>query len=260
MDHVLILLAVSVGSTLAAPLLVGRNSWQIRYPQRALFAWLTVLSVGVVTLGAAVGLAIGVSSGMVPHTEDHHTNWDHTVLTVGAWLALGIVGAISVVVAVNVDQIRSSRDDVTAAVSVVTEGHTQRAGDFSFVVIPLSDIHAFAVPGNPATVAVSQGLLDALEPDELRAVLAHENAHLQYRHDLVLTLAEINAACVPWLSVARRFDSAARLLVELIADDIAVRAVGYSPLISALHNSRYSHNTAGCALRAERLRQSTFIG
>ena len=254
MDNVLNLLAIAVGLTLAAPLLVGRNSWQIRHPQLALFAWLTVFSAGILSLGGAVGLAIGVSSGVVPHLDDHHTTWDHTVLNVGAWLALGAAGAVGVIVAVNVDRIRSSRQEISSAVTTVASGKEHSLGNVTFVVIPLADIHAFSVPGRPATVAVSQGLMDALSAEELHAVLAHECAHLRYRHDLVLSLADINAACVPWLSAARRFDSTARLLVELIADDSAVRAVGRAPLMSALLNARYSGHDASYALRAERLR------
>ena len=46
---------------------------------------------------------------------------------------------------------------------------------------------AYCLPGGARSVTVlSDGLMAALEPDELRAVLIHENAHLSQRHHLLL--------------------------------------------------------------------------
>ncbi len=253
MDHVLVLLGISVLATLSAPLLVGEAPWQIHRPQLALFAWLAVFTFGVLTLGSAVMLAIGVSSGLVEHQADHHTPWDHTLLTLGAWGALGLIGGILVVVTRSLDGIRARRLLVTSAVSSVSDGAVVREGEHHYVIVPNLEPSAFSVPGRNPTVVVTQGLVDALPPAELHAVLEHERAHLRYRHGAIIILADLNAACVPWLTAARRFAASARLLIELIADDIAVRQVGADALISALSHPSIAHNDPAARLRAVRL-------
>ncbi len=61
---------------------------------------------------------------------------------------------------------------------------------------------AFALPGRPARVLVSTGLLRLLSADERRVVLAHERAHLRHRHHLLTTLALVAAALNPALGPA----------------------------------------------------------
>lgn len=90
-----------------------------------------------------------------------------------------------------------------------------------------------AVPGR-SRVVVSEGALQALASDEVAAVLAHEEAHVRARHDLVLdTFAALHRA----FPIAVRSDvplKEARLLVELLADDFARRRTGPIPLARAL--------------------------
>ncbi len=253
MDQVLILLGIAVVATLTAPLWVGQARWQIRHPQRALFAWLTVFTVGILTLGSAIMLAIGVSTGLVEHQDDHHTTWDHTVLALGAWGALGLVGALGVVVTLGLERIRAQRLHVDSAVRSLTGGVVARDGHHEYVIVPSADVSAFSLPGPEPTVAVTRGLVDALDATQLGAVLAHERAHLQYRHAAILTLADLNAACVPWLSAARRFASSSRLLVELIADDVAATSVGAAAVASALTHPAVADHDPAALLRATRI-------
>jgi heat shock protein HtpX len=62
-------------------------------------------------------------------------------------------------------------------------------------VIPTNVPNAFATGRNPkhAAVAVTQGLWDRLEPQEVEAVLAHELSHIANRDVLVMTLASFFA-------------------------------------------------------------------
>jgi heat shock protein HtpX len=68
--------------------------------------------------------------------------------------------------------------------------------------IPTSMANAFATGRNPehASVAVTQGILDALEPHELRGVLAHELSHVKNRDILVATVAATIAAAIGYLA------------------------------------------------------------
>jgi Zn-dependent protease with chaperone function len=93
---------------------------------------------------------------------------------------------------------------------------------------------AYCLPGLRSKIVVSAGTLELLGPAELAAVLAHERAHLRERHDLVL---------LPFTALRRAFpmsgrcDDACRtvaLLVEMLADDRALRARPARELVSAL--------------------------
>nr|WP_281373351.1 M56 family metallopeptidase [Kineococcus aurantiacus] len=93
---------------------------------------------------------------------------------------------------------------------------------------------AYCVPGVRARVVVSDAMLDSLTPEEVRAVLAHERAHLRARHDLVLEgFTALHAAFPRVVSSQAALDSV-RLLVEMLADDSARRRTGSLPLARAL--------------------------
>jgi Zn-dependent protease with chaperone function len=75
------------------------------------------------------------------------------------------------------------------------------------------------------TVIVSTGLVASLPPDELRAVLAHERAHVARRDALLLAVARAFAVLhVPWF--ARRVLDELELACELACDEEAARSVG----------------------------------
>jgi hypothetical protein len=85
-----------------------------------------------------------------------------------------------------------------------------------------------------ARVVVSVGALDRLDDSELRAVLAHEQAHLRARHDLVLeAFTALHMAFPRWVRSDVALEQA-RTLVELLADDDARRRNGPLPLARAL--------------------------
>ena len=62
--------------------------------------------------------------------------------------------------------------------------------------------NAFATGRNPdnAAVAVTEGLLRALEPDEIEGVIAHELAHIKNRDTLTMTVAATVAGAISMLA------------------------------------------------------------
>jgi Zn-dependent protease with chaperone function len=93
---------------------------------------------------------------------------------------------------------------------------------------------AYCLPGVRSRVVLSHGALKAMTRDEIAAILTHERAHLRARHDLVLEMfTAVHAAFPRFVRSASALD-AVRLLVELLADDAAVRTAGPKPLARAL--------------------------
>lgn len=92
----------------------------------------------------------------------------------------------------------------------------------SFLVLPTDEPAAFAVPGDPGCVVVSTGMLRALDGDERRVLLAHEQAHLTRRHHRYLWVTALATSMVP---VLRSLDRRVRFATERWADEDAAVAV-----------------------------------
>jgi Zn-dependent protease with chaperone function len=102
------------------------------------------------------------------------------------------------------------------------------------LVIDGAEPVAYCLPGRPATIVLSSGALEVLDPAQLGAVLAHERAHLAGRHHLLIAVTRGLAAAFPAVPLfARGLDEVARL-AEMCADDAAARRAGRRALTGAL--------------------------
>jgi hypothetical protein len=93
---------------------------------------------------------------------------------------------------------------------------------------------AYCVAGRPAAIVVTRGALAVLDPSQLRAVLAHERAHLAHRHHTLATVTRGLAAAFPGVPLFTRGAAEAARLAEMSADDTATRASGRTALVTAL--------------------------
>ena len=93
---------------------------------------------------------------------------------------------------------------------------------------------AYCVPGIRTATVLTDGLVRALEPDELDAVIAHERTHLDQLHQLVRLAFRAWHSAIPWFPIANRAERAVITLTEMLADDGARRAVGSPALARAL--------------------------
>ncbi|HEY0000670.1 MAG TPA: M56 family metallopeptidase [Actinoplanes sp.] len=93
---------------------------------------------------------------------------------------------------------------------------------------------AYCVPGRDPRVVLSGGVLRVLDSGQVDAVIAHEQAHLRHRHDLVMESFTAFHRAVPGFLRSRTPLYAVHLLLEMVADDAARRRTGPAPLWAAL--------------------------
>src|SRR5256886_12457766 len=134
----------------------------------------------------------------------------------GMLLALGVAAVTNFVAYFFSDKIALAtyraqpvtRDELPRAYDVV-ERMTQKIGlpMPKIYVIPTDSPNAFATGRNPrhASVAVTQGILNLLNDEELEGVLAHELGHVNNRDILISSVAATIAGAVTWLGQMERF-------------------------------------------------------
>lgn len=97
---------------------------------------------------------------------------------------------------------------------------------------------AYSLGGRRPLVVASTGLAGRLSDPELRAVLAHERAHVRGHHHALTTFAEVLGRTLRVVPLMRELPGAVRLLVELAADRAAAEQCGFAPLRAALLSIR----------------------
>jgi Zn-dependent protease with chaperone function len=93
---------------------------------------------------------------------------------------------------------------------------------------------AYCLPGRRSRLVFSVGVLRALDPDQVVAVLAHERAHLRERHDLVVLPFVAWGATAPFVRGMVCAQIAVAALIEMRADDVAVSSAEPAELACAL--------------------------
>ncbi|WP_431231875.1 M56 family metallopeptidase [Mycolicibacterium psychrotolerans] len=222
------------------PALLARASWPMRAPRAAIVLWQSI-AVAAVLSAFSAGLAIA-SRLFAPGPDGRPTatiTSEIEVLGWPLWSAYVVVFAITLLIGARL---------VVAAVQVAVATRRRRAhhrmvvdllgdcrhGMHGLRVLDVSEPLAYCLPGVRSRVVLSQGTLSALSDTELTAILSHERAHLRARHDLVLEAFIAVHTAFPRFVRSGSALNAVRLLVEMLADDAAVRTAGPAPLARAL--------------------------
>lgn len=180
------------------------------------------------TLAALSSLAVLVLLGSVLVGQEpdvaRHGHWSVTALrahapvdrdvAAAALIAAVVLGALALVAG-------GRRASMLYSAYRSSRALAGTAGEL--VVIPDEGAAAYAVPGRPGRIVVSQTLLAALPARERQAVIEHERAHLAYAHHWHLAAVNLAASLNPWLIPLR---AAAQKSAERWADEAAASAVG----------------------------------
>src|SRR5580700_1010636 len=246
-----LLAVVAIGSVLGASALVSA-SWPRRSPVAAILLWQALgLAAGLAAVGTLIGLGMpGSRIGLV-----------RAVLGLGAVSRIGaVLPAVFGADSVSATVVAGARlaclaaglalfaslcwVPVAASAAAFTARRRQRAllsllahGDPKVpgaLVVDYPTAAAYCLPGLRSQIVVSVGTLELLGPAELAAVLAHERAHLRERHDLVLLPFCALRRAFPRSTTCGKADRSVSLLVEMLADDRALRARPARELVSAL--------------------------
>jgi Zn-dependent protease with chaperone function len=234
-----------LGVVLAEPAsrALARACWPARDPVGGLILWQAIgLSGGLALLGAGVGYGLAPLGSSLPEAVPafvgplaegrlpHGLGLAHLVSLVLAFLlALRLVGVL-LAVSVRTVRMRARHRDLIDLL-----GTPWPAVPGAHVLdhpVPV----AYCLPGLRARVVLSAGVLDALDPAGVRAVLAHERAHLRERHDLVVLPFVAWGATAPFVRGMVCAQIAVAALIEMRADDVAACRVAPAQLTGALRS------------------------
>jgi hypothetical protein len=237
-----VLLVYAVGVATLGARMLARASWTARAPLLAILtylaaAWSVVAALGLVGLTLAVhATALGgalsqlIGACVLRLRATYATPGGAAVAGAGLILA----GAVAVRTALTAaSHLRVTRRQAQR------HAHTARLvgrpePDLGAVLVEHSHPAAYCVAGRHPTVIVTTGALQALAPGQLDAVLAHERAHLTWRHHRLLAMARISRRALPFLPLMRDAEAQVERLVELHADDMATQARDPASLATAL--------------------------
>jgi Zn-dependent protease with chaperone function len=227
------------------PAMLARASWPSRAPRAAIVLWQAVALAAVLSAFSA-GIAIA-SRLFAPGPDGRPTatiaseidvlGWPLWIVYVAVFALTLVIGARLAVAVVQV-AIATRRRRAHHRMVVDLVGKSQKwahvqAGD-GLRILNVREPLAYCLPGVRSRVVVSEGTLTALADNEIAAILSHERAHLRARHDLVLEMFTAVHAAFPRFVRSASALGAVRLLIEMLADDAAVRAAGPTPLARAL--------------------------
>ena len=210
---------------------LAQAGWADRAPRLAIAAWLALSgsAIGSVILG---GLALVVPTGRVSYhlagllaacAHDVRARYAHpggaALAAAGTVLAFAVAARVCWCMARMLAATR--RDGQRHCRQLRAVGRAdQRLGA---VVVDYGEPAAYSLPGARQPIVLTTAAIDALDDAQLAAVLAHERAHQRGHHHLLVSVAGSLAAAFPRVPAFRCGHERVMHLVELLADDMAVK-------------------------------------
>ncbi|PYE20717.1 Zn-dependent protease with chaperone function [Williamsia limnetica] len=230
-----------------APGWLARAQWPLRAPRAAMALWQSI-AIAAVLSAFSCGLAIAANL-LVPDAQGRPTTdplkevaslgivlWS---IYVAVFLLTLLIGARLFYTVIRVGmRTRARRSAHRQLIDLLDRMDRSSSSDLlnarDVRMLEVDQPMAYCLPGLRQRVVLSEGTVARLSRDELEAVISHERAHLRARHDLILEAFIAVHEAFPRFVRSRSALGAVQLLVELLADDTAVRASGHTQLGRAL--------------------------
>ncbi|WP_026819608.1 M56 family metallopeptidase [Arthrobacter castelli] len=236
------LAALAIVLAWPAPILLSRARWPARSPFTAMILWQAIaLAGGLSMIGAMLIWGLDPLSDTLPgglRALSAIVFGNGPAGALGVWHVFALSAALLLgthlvfTLLLTYARIRRQRRRHRDLLTLLSSPSPEAGGT---VVINHPAPVAYCLPGGARSVTVlSDGLVDLLEPAELDAVLLHEQTHLTQRHHLLLWAFAAWRAALPWLPTSRLAQHAVNELIEMLADDEALKSVEKPTLIHAI--------------------------
>jgi len=236
------LVAYSVCLGILGPRMIGRARWTARAPLLAIVTYLAAgwsviaalgfagltLAVHATALGGGLSHLIGACVHRLQAT--YGTPGGATVAGLGLTLAGAVVARTTLTAVAHFRA--AGREASRHAQAARLVGQPEPA--LGALLVEHAQPAAYCVAGRQPTVILTTGAVQALDPGQLDAVLAHERAHLAGRHHWLVAVARIGRQVLPFLPLMRDAEAQVARLVEMHADDAAARGRDPRLLATAL--------------------------
>lgn len=248
-----VLLSFAMLAAIVGARLLQHATWPQRSPRTGILAW-QALSVSVVLSVVLAGMAVGLPT--LPLTTDL-AEWLHAcalalqahyatpggaaAATAGAVLAVAVMVRLGYCLAIGWSAARRRRCEQRHGLQLVAHHHPMAGA----LVLKHDTPAVYCIPGRRGGVVVTTAALDTLDDGELEAVLAHERAHLRARHHVVLATAHAMRAAFPFVPLFAVAYAQLEKLVEMHADDTALKHSDRRVLATALVALAHAAHPAG---------------
>lgn len=221
----LLLVSYAIAAAALGAWWLARSSWPRRMPRLGIAAWQVLMvtaTVSVLVAGimvAAPCLPTRLNWAAVAELRQHYTSPGRVVVgLIAAGGTLAAMARMTWAITTAMALARSRRAHHGEALALLG-----RPGPVPGMTVLENDRPAvYCVPGRKRIVCTT-GALDRLDKRQLQAVLAHERAHLAGRHHLVIMLARVLQRAFPGIRLLATAADEIGCLVEMAADDSAVR-------------------------------------
>ena len=225
------LLIFAVLLAVFGPMLLHRSTWLERAPKIGIAAW-QALSISLLSTVLLAGSALALPA--IPWTTDlaaliracamllreqYSTPGGALVSATGAAAVIAIVSRVAYCLATGLALAARNRKAQLHTLALIAQPHDE----YDALVVDHSSAAAYCLPGRNRQIVLTSATLAALDHRQLVAVLAHERAHLQGRHHLILAVADALQRAFPGVGAYREARSALGRLVEMLADDAAAQ-------------------------------------
>jgi Zn-dependent protease with chaperone function len=221
---------------------LARARWPDRAPRLAVAAWLALTGSAVVSVilgGAAlvvptVQVSADLSALLAACVMALRAGYAHpggaAMAAAGAILGLAVIARVTWCITATLARAGLARRRHRRTLALTG----RRDGRLGTVLVEHHQAAAWCLPGAGRPVVLTTAAAAALDEIQLAAVLAHERAHQQGHHHLLVSLAGSLAAAFPRVRAFRQGHEQVARLVELAADDAAAAQVPRLKIAEAL--------------------------